>query len=78
MYVRRLRNVDKNVDSKEGQVHRVKHFREKMGLTQEDVAKRLGLTKGGYALKEQGRREFTIAEAKILCRIFNQCFEKIF
>ena len=34
-------------------------------LTQEEIAKELGITVKSYNLKENGKREFTLYEAKI-------------
>jgi DNA-binding XRE family transcriptional regulator len=43
--------------------NKIKIYREAAGKTQQEIANVLGLSKPGYALKEQGRREFTIEEA---------------
>ncbi len=59
-------------------MNKVRIYREKNGMTQEDMAKLLGLTKGAYALKEQGRRNFSIEEAKLIIRVFKKPFEVIF
>jgi DNA-binding XRE family transcriptional regulator len=57
---------------------KLKYFREIAGYTQEDMAKRLGLTKSGYTLKEQGKRSITVQEAIIISDAIKQPIKKIF
>jgi DNA-binding XRE family transcriptional regulator len=59
-------------------MNKVRFYREKSGMTQEEMARLLGLTKGAYALKEQERRSFSIDEAKMITKIFRKPFEIIF
>ena len=47
-----------------------KKFREKQGLSQEDVAKILGISRQAYGRYESGERECSFASLKMLSRIF--------
>ena len=47
-------------------------------LRQEDVAKKIGISKQSYYLKETGKREFTISEARRLSLIFNCTLNDLF
>lgn len=59
-------------------MNKLKYYREKAGLTQQDVADCLGLSKSGYALKEQGRRAFTVEEGIAISDYIKQPIRKIF
>lgn len=57
----------KEVGKLEFDVKRLKAERIAKGLTQEDVANALGVTRSWYALKENGKRNITLEEfSKIL------------
>lgn len=58
--------------------NRIKAYRQLRNVTQEDLAKLLGMTKQGYAFKENGKREFTLTEAKIIADYFGTSIEDIF
>lgn len=45
--------------------------RKEVGLTQEQIAKEMGINPATYNLKEQGKREFTASELVKLCKILN-------
>ena len=47
-------------------------------LKQKDVAKLIGIHQQSYYLKENGKREFTIAEAKRLAKVFNCTLDELF
>lgn len=43
--------------------------RVRCGFTQQEMARRLGLSATGYNHKENGRRQFTLEEFVLICRI---------
>ena len=47
-------------------------------LRQADVAKKLNISTQSYYLKENGKRDFTITEAKRLAIIFNCTLDDLF
>ena len=47
-------------------------------LRQVDVAKKLLISKQSYHLKENGKRDFTITEAKRLATIYNCTLDDLF
>ena len=49
----------------------VKGMRANANLTQEAVAKELGITVVSYRRKEQGKREFKFSELLKMCKLFN-------
>jgi len=66
-YKCRQRTKEKGVIKLEFDVKRLKAERIAKGLTQEDVANALGVTRSWYAMKENGRRNITLEEfSKIL------------
>lgn len=50
----------------------VKGYRNMLNLTQEDLAKKLGVTKQAYSLKEIGKTPYSDKEKVILLNIFQQ------
>lgn len=44
--------------------------RREKGMLQREVAELLGIHPQSYYLKENGKRDFTITEARLLARIF--------
>jgi len=47
-------------------------------LKQKDVAKKIGIHPQSYHLKESGKREFTISEARKLAKLFNCTLDDLF
>lgn len=56
----------------------LKALRELHGLTQTDVANILGISLNSYCNRENGKRPFTLYEAKKLSDLFNFSIEEIF
>lgn len=52
--------------------------RKKAGLSQDEVAKKLGITRVSYGQKERGQSPFLIDEMFILSSLFNKSLEDIF
>ena len=52
--------------------------RKEKRLKQKEVAEMLGIHKQSYYLKENGKREFTISEAKKLAKIFDCTLDELF
>ena len=55
----------------------IKDIRKRLGFSQEDMAKALGITQASYSFKESGTRKFSIKELKILKRILNVTYEEL-
>ena len=55
----------------------IKDIRKRLGLSQENMAKALGITQASYSFKESGIRNFSIKELKILKRILNVTYEEL-
>ena len=55
----------------------IREIRKKLGLSQEYMAQRLGITQASYSFKESGIRKFSIKELKILKRILNVTYEEL-
>ncbi|MFK3708701.1 helix-turn-helix transcriptional regulator [Klebsiella sp. NPDC088457] len=53
-------------------MNKIRSFREKFGLTQSDLAKVVGCTRGAICHYETGRRGMDIN----LCRVFIKAFEQ--
>lgn len=51
--------------------NRLKQLREDLGITQEELAKRLNLTQSTIAYYENGRKTPTLENAIIIAKIFN-------
>lgn len=49
----------------------IKAMRANANLSQEAVAKELGITVVSYRRKEQGKREFKFSELLKMCKLFN-------
>lgn len=58
--------------------HQVYIARKEHRLTQKEIAKRIGMCEKSYQLKENGKRPFTIGEARKLARIFNSSLDELF
>lgn len=52
--------------------------RNEKGITQEKMAKMLGISKGNYNLKENGKLDFNLVEVKKILQILNEKYENIF
>ncbi|RDW17600.1 transcriptional regulator [Oceanobacillus arenosus] len=52
--------------------------RREKGYYQKDVAKKIGLHPQTYHEKEAGKKEFTIREAKMLCKVFSCTLNDLF
>lgn len=48
------------------------------GMSQVDVAKRLGISADAYGMKERGKYQFTQSEMFALAELFNQRLDDIF
>jgi len=57
---------------------KLKGARVEKGLTQEDMAKRIGISTYSYLMKENGKRDFTLTEMKKICKILNKELSEIF
>ena len=55
----------------------IREIRKKLGLSQEYMAQRLGITQASYSFKESGIRKFSIEELKILKRILNVSYDEL-
>ena len=56
----------------------LKSFRAKYGLTQMQMAEKLDITTATYSFKENGKKQFTLEEAKKIAEIFNTTIDNIF
>lgn len=50
---------------------KIQDFRQKAGLTQEELAEKVGLSRGAITSIEQGRRKVTVEELLKLCEAFS-------
>ena len=57
---------------------KIRGKRSELHLSQEDMARELGISVKTYNVKENGKSEFTLEEARKLLKIFNCKFEEIF
>ena len=57
---------------------KLKAKRVELGLTQLDMANKMGITLSTYNLKEQGKREFLASEIIKILDIFKCAYEDIF
>ena len=55
----------------------IREIRKKLGLSQEYIAEKLGVTQASYSCKEAGKRKFSIEELKILKKILNVTYEEL-
>ncbi len=56
----------------------IKAERVRFGYNQEYVASKLNISKTTYNLKENGKREFTENEMRILSRLFGKTLDELF
>ena len=71
-------NKKKEVNNLTGINHKLKGTRVEKGLTQEDMAKRIGISTYSYLMKENGKRDFTLTEMKKICEILDKELSEIF
>jgi putative transcriptional regulator len=57
---------------------KLKGARVEKGLTQEDMAEKIGISTYSYLMKENGKRDFTLTEMKKICEILNKELSEIF
>lgn len=57
---------------------RVKEIREAKGISQEAIAKKLGITQASYSYKENGKRGFKPKELLLLEKIFKVSIREMF
>lgn len=58
--------------------HKLYVARREDRLRQKDVAKKIGICTKSYQLKESGKRDFTIPEARKLAVVFNRSLNDLF
>lgn len=58
--------------------NKLKAYRKLYDLTQEDTAKLLDISNTSYSLKESGRKDFKLSEAKCLADYFGTTVDEIF
>ena len=59
-------------------MNRLKMYRVGNGLTQNDIAKALGMARATYCVKEQGKKEFTQKEVSKILKLLDMKYEEIF
>jgi putative transcriptional regulator len=59
-------------------LNRIKGKRNEKGITQDEMALKLGITQKTYNLKENGKAEFTLAELSAILVILGCNFDDIF
>jgi putative transcriptional regulator len=64
--------------SKKRPFSKLKGLRAERGLTQLDMAKKLGISETSYVLRETGKREFKLSEMGIISTYFGLSIEDIF
>lgn len=79
VYVRmNMKSRIEEVNNLTGINHKLKGARVEKGLTQEDMAERIGISTYSYLMKENGKREFTLTEIKKICEILDKELSEIF
>ena len=58
--------------------NKIQHFRQENGLTQEELAEKVGLSRGAITLIEQGKRKVTAEELIKFCQVFNCSYNDFF
>ena len=56
----------------------LKGLRAERGMSQADVAKIVGISEGSYLHKENGKRDFTSTEMRIIKRFFKVSLDALF
>lgn len=57
---------------------KLKSLRAMHGIKQDEMAEIIGMGKTSYSLKENGRRDFSLKEAKAISDYFGQTVDEIF
>lgn len=57
---------------------KLRGVRVEKGLTQEDMANKIGISTFSYLMKENGKRDFTLSEMKKICKILDKELSEIF
>lgn len=52
--------------------------RNEKGLSQEEMAKKIGISKNNYYLKEKGKLDFNLTEVRLILKILDCSYEEIF
>lgn len=52
--------------------------RNEKGLSQEEMAKKIGISKNNYYLKEKGKLDFNLSEVRLILKILDCSYEEIF
>ena len=47
-------------------------------MKQKEVAEKIGISMQSYHLKETGKREFTVREARMLSKLFSRSLDELF
>lgn len=55
----------------------VKAIRARLGMTQSEMAVKLGISTSSYASKEAGKSDFTFREVKTICEMSNISLDDI-
>lgn len=56
----------------------MKYYRKRAGMTQEELAKKLNVSKSYISLKETGKRNVSTEEAELIAKALNAPVGKIF
>lgn len=59
-------------------LNKLRLAREKAGLTQSEMGRKLGLTLAGYRQKEVGERKISVEEANKMVKILGTTLDEIF
>lgn len=79
VYVRmNMKSRIEEVNNLTGINYKLKGARVEKGLTQEDMAERIGISTYSYLMKENGKRDFTLTEMKKICEILDKELYEIF
>lgn len=57
---------------------KLKGLRAQTGTSMADMARMLGISETSYWYRENGKKEFKVSEARIICEHFNVSAEEIF
>lgn len=62
----------------DGRMNKLKMYRVGYGLTQNQLAKELGIARATYCSKELGKKDFTQPEINKILKLLNMKYEEIF